>query len=629
MTNQNWVGKRTLAVDFTSHSPHAQPIVVIRKGSVPRLKYGYLPTYDAFSFDFGDQEGFELLQGARQNIVVPPSQVKLGTYYIGVYDIWGHTALPQESHDSVNYTMYVNKYAAGTPCPKDANNVFCSGLPCDFNTGICKCPPNALGLDCSMVAQELVVGTEYTQKPNGLAVKSTEYYYVKVSSNQAYSKLNLVIDLIKLNPNEKSFPVLLARVGDIPFGTNRALFDDHDYVSRYHEEEEHRILLDREELEDHGEAIWYFSVVNEEDPNAKEDPLTYKIRARMLYDVPCLTDNPKNVCSGHGTCDRTMGRCKCDNLFTGDDCGDAGVFPLVLDATTKMVMATPTPSVPVDEWVYYSLSVGCNTTLKIEFVTTNPSSRPLVVLEKDRLPLMVDSTHEYDDYYSGVKSFGHKQIIRIAPCDQDSNIGGQLRCYIHPLFPGTNWKTGSPAPGEWYIGIYNDPNVGSGSSGSQPSPITDYTLTVTQETSCEDSAAPCSSGFRNVKKQCQIACPGMHPERNEIFSNSPMDVPAPCDSHGICSADGSSCKCDSSYYGDDCSVGCPSSSHNTICSGHGECSGPTDSKPNPTCGCHSGWAGVRCDVACPTDCSGHGTCDVVQVCLLFGLLFGLLSQLFG
>jgi hypothetical protein len=85
---------------------------------VPRLKYGFLPTYDAFSFDFGDKEGFELLQGARQNIVVPPSQVVIGTYYIGVYEIWGHTALPQESHDSVNYTMYVNKYAAGAPCPK-------------------------------------------------------------------------------------------------------------------------------------------------------------------------------------------------------------------------------------------------------------------------------------------------------------------------------------------------------------------------------------------------------------------------------------------------------------------------------------------------------------------------------
>lgn len=53
VSNANWVGHRTIAIDFTSLSPHAQPIVVVKKGSVPRLKYGYLPTYDAFDFDFG------------------------------------------------------------------------------------------------------------------------------------------------------------------------------------------------------------------------------------------------------------------------------------------------------------------------------------------------------------------------------------------------------------------------------------------------------------------------------------------------------------------------------------------------------------------------------------------------
>jgi hypothetical protein len=59
----NWVNQRTIAVDFTSLSPHAQPLVVVRKNNIPRLKYGYLPTYDAFEADFGDQKGFEQLQG--------------------------------------------------------------------------------------------------------------------------------------------------------------------------------------------------------------------------------------------------------------------------------------------------------------------------------------------------------------------------------------------------------------------------------------------------------------------------------------------------------------------------------------------------------------------------------------
>ena len=59
----NWVNQRTIAVDFTSLSPHAQPLVAVRKNNIPRLKYGYLPTYDAFEADFGDQKGFEQLQG--------------------------------------------------------------------------------------------------------------------------------------------------------------------------------------------------------------------------------------------------------------------------------------------------------------------------------------------------------------------------------------------------------------------------------------------------------------------------------------------------------------------------------------------------------------------------------------
>jgi hypothetical protein len=540
----------------------------------------------------------------RQNIIINPKDVTLGSYFvIGIYDIWGHTALPQESHDSLNYTMYVNKYAAGIPCPKDSKNQFCSGYTCDFNKGLCDCPSYALGLDCSLQATALNATTGAFHHSNeGLAVKSSNYYFVEISKENAKSNLNLVVELIKNNPNEKSYPVLLARVNAIPFGTDRSLFDDHDFVSRYHESETHRILLSRDELEDHGKAVWYFSVLNQEDPNANEEKLTYKIRARLIDDVDCLSSSKTTICSGHGTCDRTRGRCTCQPTFTGDDCGDNGVFPIVFppQSTVAQVTSSGKPAILVGEWVYYSLSIGCNTTIKVEFKTTSPGSRPLVVLEKDRLPLMVDSTHEYDDYYSGVKSFSHHQVIRIAPCQMDTNIGGQLRCYIHPLFPGTNWKTGAPAPGEWYIGIFNDANVGAGSTGVQPNPIKDYTLTITQETTCKN----CAPGFRDPAKLCQTSCPGMHPEQNEIWSNTPMDKPQACDGHGICSVDGSKCECLSSYFGPSCSSTCPSDSKKSICSGHGTCGSDL------SCKCIDGWGGLKCDTSCTSSCSGNGLCHI-------------------
>ena len=117
----------------------------------------------------------------------------------------------------------------------------------------------------------------------------------------------------------------------------------------------------------------HFTVVNEEDPNTAEDPLTYKIRARLMATVDCLTDDPAKECSGHGTCDTSLGRCTCVNQYTGDDCGDAGVFALVVDATTAIATATTAqkPSIPADGWVYYSISIGCNTTVKIDFTTAS------------------------------------------------------------------------------------------------------------------------------------------------------------------------------------------------------------------------------------------------------------------
>ena len=43
----------------------------------------------------------------------------------------------------------------------------------------------------------------------------------------------------------------------------------------------------------------------------------------------------------------------------------------MVDATTAIATATTAqkPSIPADGWVYYSISIGCNTTVKIDFTT--------------------------------------------------------------------------------------------------------------------------------------------------------------------------------------------------------------------------------------------------------------------
>ena len=78
-----------------------------------------------------------------------------GVYYIGVYNIWGNTGAPEESHDTAKYSLYFNLDSAGVPCPRNhlttaqspGEGEFCSSPGtsadewCNFNTGKCDCAP--------------------------------------------------------------------------------------------------------------------------------------------------------------------------------------------------------------------------------------------------------------------------------------------------------------------------------------------------------------------------------------------------------------------------------------------------------------------------------------------------------
>jgi hypothetical protein len=95
--------KRTLLLELdTSASPHAQPILLLRRNLIPALQDGFLPTLDAFAYDYADEHGFEYLKGLRQTIIVPKAELSAGDYYVGVYNIWGQTGLDEESHDEAD-----------------------------------------------------------------------------------------------------------------------------------------------------------------------------------------------------------------------------------------------------------------------------------------------------------------------------------------------------------------------------------------------------------------------------------------------------------------------------------------------------------------------------------------------
>lgn len=97
--------ERTLLFEMTSRSPHSQPIMLVRKGRAPELSRGFLPSADAFYFDYQDTEGFYLRRGQRQAVTVPKEEVTAGDWYVGIFNIWGYTGFDEfESH------RYVRSY---------------------------------------------------------------------------------------------------------------------------------------------------------------------------------------------------------------------------------------------------------------------------------------------------------------------------------------------------------------------------------------------------------------------------------------------------------------------------------------------------------------------------------------
>ena len=225
--NSEHAKNRYLLVDMISSEIHADPILLLRKGEVPRLRQGLIPTYGGFSADYGDQEGFHTAIGS-QSIIVNPGDLDQGDWYIGVYNVWGYTGFEQESDSSASFELYVNLYAAGVPCPRYEGN-FCNSQTidgqavnsCDFNTGTCVCSDNFYGLDCSIHAQPIqldpVHDSTATLSDRTLLVGFTEYFGVKINQTVIASGLNLVIELSKRNSGDTSNPVLLARLNDVPY----------------------------------------------------------------------------------------------------------------------------------------------------------------------------------------------------------------------------------------------------------------------------------------------------------------------------------------------------------------------------------------------------------------------------
>ena len=320
--------------------------------------------------DFGDEEGFHTAIGS-QSIIVNPGDLDQGDWYIGVYNVWGYTGFEQESDASASFALYVNLYAAGTPCPRFEGR-FCNQQPstaggqvvnmCDFNTGKCVCSDNYYGPDCSIYAQPIPlvidVDSTTTLSDRTLLVGHTEYFGVKINQTVISNGLNLVIDLSKRHTGDTSSPVMLARFNDVPYAVDSDKFDDHDFLSNYRHDDNHRIVLDNDEIVD---GIAVISVFNGAE-NLESADLNYDLTVSFQSDVQCPTGFNGQVCSGRGTCKTELGRCDCDQGYTLDDCSAYGIYQIDISNSGEgsvEVVASDNMHIQPDGWVFYAVPIGC------------------------------------------------------------------------------------------------------------------------------------------------------------------------------------------------------------------------------------------------------------------------------
>eukprot|EP00463_Aulacantha_scolymantha_P000711 TRINITY_DN1444_c0_g1_i1.p1 TRINITY_DN1444_c0_g1~~TRINITY_DN1444_c0_g1_i1.p1 ORF type:complete len:210 (+),score=16.98 TRINITY_DN1444_c0_g1_i1:244-873(+) len=203
-------------------------------------------------------------------------------------------------------------------------------------------------------------------------------------------------------------------------------------------------------------------------------------------------------CSSNGECKKSLARCNCSEAYTSDDCSAHGVFRLRQGGTSKTRETANSgnfPPIDIDNWGYWSLPVGCyGVSLNVEMTVdvASPGARPLLVIRRGTLPLQLESSLDYYDFYFGKQSYSLSQRIEITDCN------GQ--CEIRPgdIF-GTTYATDSLEPGIYFVGIYNDHNARG--------PLQNYTVRYWLEGSCTSG---CSKGFlesMNEKEKVPTAWP--------------------------------------------------------------------------------------------------------------------------
>eukprot|EP01012_Entosiphon_sulcatum_P008645 TRINITY_DN14746_c0_g2_i1.p1 TRINITY_DN14746_c0_g2~~TRINITY_DN14746_c0_g2_i1.p1 ORF type:complete len:3710 (+),score=117.93 TRINITY_DN14746_c0_g2_i1:228-11357(+) len=301
------------------------------------------------------------------------------------------------------------------------------------------------------------------------------------------------------------------------------------------------------------------------------------------------------VCSGLGSCNDTTGLCRCQQGFTGSAC----------DIECPGGWRTPctfrgqcTPAATCDCQPGFA---GSDCSLECPGGPSAPCF------------FHGTCTHNASCSCFDAPSLGHWTGSACSICAQSWHGSNCTRPCLHGTTVGTDCICS-----QGWVGV----NCASECPGGWQQPC--YSHGVCEASATGNATCTCYPGF--VSAFCDIECDGGW--RN------------PCNGHGTCLVTGRclcsqsdetgfwaqpSCdSCISTYFGQSCTLTCPSSVLNAVCSGHGSCDTSTATCTcykndthghwsGPSCNtCRSGAWGTLCQHLCPggcNPCGGHGTCD--------------------
>jgi hypothetical protein len=350
-------GQRVLTVHLESLTPDAHGVVLVSKAGqdkeYPHLKAGFTPGKGAFEADYMDNEGFSRVRGAAQEVKVPMENVTAGEWHVAVYNIWGYTGMEYSSGATMRFRVMANLHTTSTPCPV-ASLSTCSGFACARDKGVCECPIDRAGRACQTHAQALPndMSSTYTLSAGQEAV-----FFLDPMSRAATAGHNLVVKLHR-NHNEDVPPVLIAKQGGEPV-LHSGDFHEHALHATDVNPPVYSVLLDRTQL--HAEAgTWYVKVAV---PAMIAHTMTYSLSVETAEELGCPESNTGELgggasmeCSGNGKCDRSTGRCLCDEGWVLEACNGKGVFTNLTTRSRRRARPVPPgalPSVPIGGWSFW------------------------------------------------------------------------------------------------------------------------------------------------------------------------------------------------------------------------------------------------------------------------------------